>query len=224
MFLPGVFYDELATVDDGVWQGILDRHDFWRGPTVTSDARYVSAAFHVLVMNDLLASRHEGVVIHTEEELNAVQVPDAVFDDPIVRDAVASWANMHEHNCGAGYTIRSGICTIRAGENFGYRIDGSGSDADLSDPLLQESIIRVHASRCTVLPLRFSDSDEFLICGRRIPLRRGKFFELSNVLPHAFVNRGADDAALLMTTYLVTEAVPQQSNTANDSDDSSLVG
>jgi len=213
MFLPANFYNELGAVDDTAWQGILDRHGFWRNGEVTRDDEHRKVAFHILMMDDQLASRRAGVTVRPKEEFDAVQIPDGVFDDEGVCNLTNAWAGMHEENCGAGYTMRVGVYVIHPGGLVGYHVDGpvflKGSRADLSDPGVQEEIIRAHASRRTVLPLRFNDTDEFLVCGRQIPLMRGKLIEFNNVLPHAFQNRGPKHSVLLVTTYLVSELLPR---------------
>jgi hypothetical protein len=109
-----------------------------------------------------------------------------------------------------------GIYVVHPGGTLGYHIDGpvvlDGETADFSSERVQNLVIATHASHRTVLPLHFNDDDGFMVCGYRVPMRRGQLFEFSNALPHAYFNRGSGHAALLVTTYLVEELVPVAPN------------
>jgi hypothetical protein len=213
MFLKGSFFHPLAGVDDAPWQGVLDRHDFWTRRPFTRDAEHVDIAFHILVSGGKIASKKNGVALRSSHEFDAVQVPEKVFADPAIAKLAAQWSKMHEGNCGDGHTLKMGIYVIHAQGTLGYHVDGpvflKGERADLSHAGIQRGIISLHASRRTVLPLRFNRQDRFMVCQQRLPLARGSLFEFSNVLPHAYFNRGPQDAALLVTTYMVHDMVPQ---------------
>jgi hypothetical protein len=211
MFLPGFFYRALAQVDDSAWQAALGRHDFWLKRGFTHGEDVVDAAFHILMRNGDLspgAEEEDGA-----EDFNAVPVSGKVFEDDAFAGLLRGWAAMHDENCGPGFTRKMGLHVVRPGGSVGYHVDGpvllEGVRTDLSRRDLQQLIIATHASRRTLLALRMNDEDEFLVCGHRVPMRRGELMEFSNVLPHAYYNRGPEPTALLVTTYLVDELVPQ---------------
>jgi hypothetical protein len=200
-------------VDDSGWQQLLERHDFWRRGATTLDEDHASVAFHILYSAGKLASRANGAELASKHEFDAVRVPEEVFADADLAWRAEDWAAMHGQNCGAGYTGKMGIYVIKAGGTLGYHVDGpvflKGERVDLSGEEVQEGLVALHASRRTILPLRFNAEDEFLVCRRRVPLARGRLFEFSNVLPHAYFNRGPEDAALLVTTYVVDDLIPE---------------
>jgi hypothetical protein len=213
MFLKGSFSHPLARVEDAAWQAVLDRHDFWTRRPFTRDAEHVDIAFHILVSGGKLASKRNGVALRSSHEFDAVQVPEKVFADPAIAKLATRWSKMHEQNCGDGHTLKMGIYVIHAKGTLGYHVDGpvflKGQRADLSDVGIQRGIVSLHASRRTVLPLRFNRQDRFMVCQQRLPLAHGSLFEFSNVLPHAYFNRGPRDAALLVTTYTVHDMLPR---------------
>ncbi len=212
MFLPGRLYTPLARVDDDGWQRLLDRHRFWVAPGVRLDAEHEDIAFHILMHEGAVAVALKPSV--SSHEFDAVQVPAEVFDDDEVRRGVVAWAAMHEGNYGAGVTTKMGLYLIRSGGTLGFHVDGPvflrGQRADLSDEVVQRGMIEAHASRRTVLPLRFNPDDAFMLCGHRAPMQRGDLFEFSNMLPHAYFNRGPAHAVLLVTTYLQEALLPQE--------------
>ena len=214
MFLPGLYYAQRAEVDDSVWQGILDRHGFWKRPAPESvDDEHVGAAFHILAQSGKVARKAAGAPVSGKYKFDAVQIPDKVLRHPAVRRTIDRWVALHEQNIGDGLALKLGIYVFHPGGHVGYHVDGpiflKGMRANLSDPEIQKGIELLHASTRTVLPLRFNAQDEFLVCGNRVPLARGRLFEFSNVLPHAFYNRGSEPAALLVMTYLIGALVPQ---------------
>lgn len=165
---------------------------------------------------------NEGQIATTEHfkrsdsgfEFDAVKIDDCVLTDPQLVALISGWGAMHSGNFGSGLTVKMGWYAIRAGGCVGYHVDGpvflKGARVDLSLPEIQLGLVELHASRRTILPLRFNPEDEFLICGHRAPLKRRELFEFSNVLPHAYFNRGNNDALLLVTTYLVDELIPEE--------------
>lgn len=214
MFLPGLYYCQRAEVDDGPWQSLLNRFGFWKSsPPESVDDEHVGAAFHILMQWGRLAAKARGNAAQSRYKFDSVQVPDKALQRQEVRRAIRRWATLHEQNLGKGLTLKMGIYVFHAGGRVGYHVDGpiflKGVRADLSDPRIQRGMEQLHASTRTVLPLRFNPADDFLVCGHRVPLERGKLFEFSNVLPHAFFNRGRSLSALLVTTYLIGALVPQ---------------
>lgn len=204
-------YDRLARVDEGPWQRVLERTSFWQAPGVRLDAEHQDIAFHILLHEGELA--RDLPVAAAAAEFDAVRIPDDLFEDEATRSLVGAWASMHADNYGAGVTTKMGFYVIRAGGTLGFHVDGpvflKGARADLSDRVLQRRLVEVQASHRTVLPLRFNAEDRFMVCGRRVPLARGELFEFSNVLPHAYDNRGDEHAVLLVTTYLEEALLPR---------------
>jgi hypothetical protein len=49
-----------------------------------------------------------------------------------------------------------------------------------------------------------------MLRAHRAPMLRGVLFEFSNMLPHAYFNRGPAHAVLLVTTYLQEALLPQE--------------
>jgi hypothetical protein len=121
-----------------------------------------------------------------------------------------------------------GLYVIRAGGTLGFHVDGPiflrGARADLSQEPIQRGLIEMHASHRTILPLRFNPSDDFWLCGYRAPLKRGELFEFSNVLPHAYFNRGSEHAVLLVTTYLQENLLPVEMTYIGDGYANLLIG
>ena len=212
MYLRNRFYQPLAKVDEAPWQQLLDRHAFWQAPGTRLDAEHQDIAFHILL--------HEGALAEEMQpaddgfEFDAVPIPRSAFADPALRELAARWADMHAGNYGAGLTTKMGLYVIRAGGTLGFHVDGpvflKGMRADLSQQQLQRGLVEVHASHRTILPLRFNADDRFMVCGYRAPLARGELFEFSNVLPHAYFNRGSEHAVLLVTTYLEEALLPEE--------------
>lgn len=210
MYLP-VLYQPLAEVEDAAWQALLERFAFWQAPGVRIDDEHQDIAFHILL--------HEGELARAlpaqaaAAEFDAVAIPAAVFDDREAAALITDWARMHAGNYGPGVTTKMGLYVIRAGGLLGFHVDGpvflKGARADLSQPALQRGLVEVQASHRTILPLRFNAEDRFLVCGARVPLARGGLFEFSNVLPHAYTNRGPGHAVLLVTTYLEEALLPR---------------
>jgi hypothetical protein len=220
MFLHGRLYRSLATVDDSSWQALLDEHRFWERPGVSLDEEHQDVAFHILMSEGALA-RDPGTGVKTSTvEFDAVQVPDQAFGSAALVRHVTDWSNMHANNFGAGKTVKMGWYVIRAGGTLGFHIDGPvflrGARVDLSDASVQRGLMEVQAARRTVLALRFNADDRFMVCSHRIGLRRGDLFEFSNVLPHAYFNKGPGHAVLLVTTYLVEDLIPQEYEYAAD--------
>jgi hypothetical protein len=212
MFLPGRLYAPLARVDDDDWQRLLDRHRFWEAAGVRLDAEHEDIAFHILMHEGELAAVSKPSM--SSHEFDAVQIPPGVFDDVGLCREVVAWAGMHEGNFGAGVTTKMGLYVIRSGGTLGFHVDGpvflKGQRADLSDEVVQRGMIEAHASRRTILPLRFNPDDAFMLCAHRAPMLRGELFEFSNMLPHAYFNRGPAHAVLLVTTYLQEALLPQE--------------
>ena len=212
MYLQNRFYLPLAQVDDQPWQNLLARHDFWQQPGARIDEEHQDLAFHILMdegsLADDLAPSKAGF------EFDAVAIPPAVFGDDELANQVRRWSDMHSANYGAGVTTKMGLYVIRAGGTLGFHTDGpvflKGMRADLSQEHLQRGLIEVQASHRTILPLRFNPDDSFMVCSYRSPLARGELFEFSNVLPHAYFNRGDQHAVLLVTTYLEEALLPEE--------------
>jgi hypothetical protein len=211
MYLASNLYAPLACVDDRPWQELLHRHVFWYGAGVRLDADHQDIAFHILM--------HEGELARSlaktgEFEFDAVRIPAQAFDDPQLCALVEGWAQMHAGNYGPGVTTKMGLYVIDPGGTLGYHVDGPvflhGMRADLSAEPVQRGLLEAHASHRTIMPLRFNEGDRFMLCGYRAPLRRGELFEFSNVLPHAYFNRGTQHAVLLVTTYLQEDLLPRE--------------
>lgn len=212
MYLSDRLYAPLASVDDGAWQALLDRHEFWRRPGIRLDADHVDIAFHILWHEGELADR--GDLPDGGLEFDAVQIPQEVFRDEDLQRLVCHWADMHAANYGSGLTTKMGLYVIRAGGTLGFHVDGpvflNGARADLGAEHIQRGLIECQASHRTVLPLRFNDDDRFMLCNYPAPLKRGELFEFNNVLPHAYFNRGTEHAVLLVTTYLQEDLIPAE--------------
>jgi hypothetical protein len=210
MFLRTHLYEPLAGVDDSGWQQLLDGHHFWQSPGARVDDEHQDIAFHILLSEGQLARELAG---GSPVEFDAVPVPPGFFAQPAAVNAITRWRDMHASNYGAGVVTKMGLYVIRTGGTLGFHVDGpvflKGQRADLADPQLQRGILEVQASHRTILPLRFNPEDRFVVCGRRVPLLRGELFEFSNVLPHAYFNRGAEHAVLLVTTYLEEALLPR---------------
>ena len=212
MYLHNRFYQALAEVDDQPWLALLGRHAFWRVPGTRLDEEHQDIAFHILM--------HEGAVAdaldasEADFEFDAVPIPPDIFRDRDLVQQVEGWAAMHAGNYGPGLTTKMGLYVIRAGGTLGFHTDGpvflKGMRADLSQEHLQRGLVELHASHRTILPLRFNADDSFMICNYRSPLARGELFEVSNVLPHAYFNRGTEHAVLLVTTYLEEALLPEE--------------
>jgi hypothetical protein len=212
MFLPQHLATILAEVDEAPWQQLLARTTFWQAPGAHIDDEHQDLAFHILW--------HEGELARAlppgaaGAEFDAVTIPPACFDLPGCAELVGQWAAMHAGNYGPGLVTKMGLYVIRAGGTLGFHVDGpvflKGARADLADAQLQRGIMEVQASHRTILPLRFNGEDRFMVCGARVPLRRGELFEFSNVLPHAYFNRGDAHAVLLVTTYLEEALLPEE--------------
>jgi len=212
MYLRNRFYQPLALVDDQAWQRLLERHRSWQSAGSRIDAEHEDIAFHILMHDGELA---EGLAASKAGfEFDAVPIPPLAFQDQDLRDQVGRWSDMHVVNYGAGLTVKMGLYVIRAGGTLGFHVDGpvflKGARADLSAEHLQRGLVEVHASHRTILPLRFNAQDSFMICSYRAPLARGELFEFSNVLPHAYFNRGTQHAVLLVTTYLEEALLPEE--------------
>lgn len=211
MYLPRMV-QPLAEVDELPWQDLLERHVFWQAPGSRLDDEHQDIAFHLLMHEGALADRlAPGDSVF---EFDAVPIPRNAFDDPALVSLVRRWAGMHAVNYGPGLATKMGLYVVRAGGTLGFHIDGpvflKGVRADLSQEPLQRAIVELHASHRTILPLRFNPQDDFMICQHRVPMRRGGLFEFSNVLPHAYFNRGAEHAVLLVTTYLEEARLPPE--------------
>lgn len=214
MFLHKRMHRSLATVNDSSWQARLDEHPFWQQPGVRLDEDHQDVAFHVLMSEGSLAKRQGDQDKKSPFEFDAVQVPDEAFESAPLVQQIIEWSNMHANNFGAGQTVKMGWYVIRAGGTLGFHVDGPvflrGMRVDLAEEAVQRGLIEVNASRRTVLPLRFNESDEFMVCSCKLPLKRGELFEFSNVLPHAYFNKGSQHAVLLVTTYLVEDLLPEE--------------
>jgi hypothetical protein len=206
------FHHALATVDDQSWQRLLQRHAFWRSPGSRIDAEHQDVAFHILMHEGELADHL--APSDAAFQFDAIPIPPAAFEDQELAAQAQRWAAMHARNYGPGLTIKMGLYVIRAGGTLGFHIDGpvflKGMRADLSAEHLQRGLVEMHASHRTILPLRFNAQDSFMICNHRAPLARGELFEFNNVLPHAYFNRGAEHAVLLVTTYLDEALLPEE--------------
>lgn len=212
MYLGQRLYRALADVDDSAWQLVLERQAFWRRPGARIDDEHQDIAFHILM--------HEGELARPANragdahEFDAVGVPLDVFDDAGLCAAIAGWSAMHEANYGSGVTTKMGLYVIRAGGSLGFHVDGPvflrGERVDLSLEHVQRGLIEAQASHRTVLPLRFNEEDAFMLCAHKAPMKRGELFEFSNVLPHAYFNRGREHAVLLVTTYLEEAWLPEE--------------
>lgn len=204
-------YAPLARVEDAPWQLLLGRTSFWQAPGSTVDEEHQDIAFHILVHEDAMARDLPAAA--AAAEFDAVPIPRTFFDDRAVVAQIEEWVGMHRRNYGAGVLTKMGLYVIRSGGTLGYHVDGpvflKGARADLSKPVLQRGVVEVQASHRTVLALRFNPEDRFLVCGSPVPLVRGELFEFSNVLPHAYFNRGAQHAVLLVTTYLEEALLPR---------------
>jgi hypothetical protein len=214
MYLPQKLYQPLAQVSDQEWQSLLERHKFWKAEGVRLDEEHQDIAFHILMHEGRLALPAEAQKSESGFEFDAVDIPADAFEDEILCDLTHQWANMHAQNFGAGLTVKMGLYVIRSRGTLGFHVDGpiflKGQRVDLSAPHVQRGIIELQASRRTILPLRFNAEDNFMLCGYPAPLKAGELFEFSNVLPHAYFNRGEQHAVLLVTTYLVDELMPEE--------------
>jgi hypothetical protein len=214
MYLRRNLYRPLACVDDSAWQALLGEHAFWAAPGVRLDEEHQDVAFHILMSDGQLALPHGAEQAKSQFEFDAVQVPASAFDSAALVRQITDWSNMHANNFGAGQTIKMGWYVIRAGGTLGFHIDGpvflKGARVDLAGESIQRGLVEVNASRRTILPLRFNAEDAFMLCSYKAPLARGELFEFSNVLPHAYFNRGSDHAVLLVTTYLVEALLPEE--------------
>lgn len=212
MYLQSRFYLPLARVNDQPWQRLLERHAFWQAPGANLDDEHRDLAFYILMHEGALASELDPD--KAGFEFDAVPIPSPIFRDSELSAQVEGWAAMHAGNYGAGLTTKMGLYVIRAGGTLGFHTDGpvflKGTRADLSQEHLQRGMIEVQASHRTILPLRFNSDDSFMICNYRSPLARGELFEFSNVLPHAYFNRGTQHAVLLVTTYLEEALLPEE--------------
>lgn len=212
MYLQQHLYQALAQVDDGIWQGLLERHQFWRAQGARLDEEHQDIAFHILM--------HEGEIARelsqsdSAFEFDAVPVPCSAFEDSELTNQIRIWAEMHARNYGPGVTTKMGLYVIRAGGTLGFHVDGpvflKGMRADLSMEHIQRGLIEVQSSHRTILPLRFNPEDRFMLCDYQAPLKRGELFEFNNVLPHGYFNRGSDHAVLLVTTYLDEKLLPNE--------------
>jgi len=213
MYLPTRLYQPLAQIDDSGWQQILKRHTFWSETGIALDEEHQDIAFHILLEEGEIA-RHKAEKAKSDREFDAVAIPAPSFEDEVLCDWIRSWSTMHAENFGAGITTKMGLYVIRAGGTLGFHVDGpvflKGERADLSIPDIQRGIIELQASHRTILPLRFNKEDSFMLCGYEAPLKRGELFEFSNVLPHAYFNRGSEHAVLLVTTYLDEALLPAE--------------
>lgn len=213
MFLPGRLHQVLGQADDEAWQDLLRHHDFWQNPGLRLDAEHDDIAFHILLQEGELA-RASNAYQASARQFDAVAIPDAVFNDAALEPLVARWAGLHARNFGPGLTVKMGLYVIRAQGTLGFHVDGPvflrGERVDLSVEPLQRGLLEAQASRRTVLPLRFNDTDRFMVCQWPVPLHRGELFEFSNVLPHAYFNQGPEHAVLLVTTYLVESLLPAE--------------
>ena len=214
MFLSGRLHVPLAQVDDDGWQRALDRHGFWRERGESPDAEHQDIAFHVLINEGELAEGAAAPRPAEGIEFDAVPLPAPAFDDAELCTLAREWAHMHAQNFGAGLVVKMGWYVIRSQGVLGYHVDGpiflKGQRVDLSLPYIQRGLVEVNASRRTILPLRFNEQDSFMLCNYRAPLKAGELFEFSNVLPHAYFNRGPEHAVLLVTTYLCEDLLPME--------------
>jgi hypothetical protein len=163
---------------------------------------------------------HEGKVAdgnhraYYEPTFSDVPVQRQAFADTNLCSQVWSWQDMHARNFGSGILTKMGLYVVRAGGNLGFHVDGpvilKGMKVDLSQPEIQRGVLEMQSSHRTILPLRFNADDRFMICGYRVPLQRGEFFELNNAVPHAYFNRGSEHAVMLVTTYLSEAYLPQE--------------
>jgi hypothetical protein len=218
MFIPKRLYRPLAKIEDASWQRLLEAHPFWQAPGSCLDEEHQDIAFHVLYQDGEIALP-SGPVRTSEFEFDSVKVPVTALESPALSQEIHKWANLHANNLGSGQTIKMGWYVVRAGGTLGFHIDGPvflrGVRADLSEWKIQRAMVETQASRRTVLPLRFNEEDSFMLCSYKAPLRRGELFEFSNVLPHAYFNRGSEHAVLLVTTYLVEDLLPEEFDYSN---------
>ncbi|WP_420998326.1 hypothetical protein ACKI2N_031925 [Cupriavidus sp. 30B13] len=212
MFLPGHLYEPLAQFDDAPWQAVLERRPFWRHTGTTLDAEHVDLAFHILMQEGQIALGMGAKA--SDFEFDAVPIADDVLTDSALQRLVTGWSAMHAQNFGPGLTTKMGLYVIRAGGTLGFHTDGpvflKGARVDLGAAEIQRGLIEMNASHRTILPLRFNAADDFMICSYRAPLQRGELFEFSNILPHAYFNRGKEHAVLLVTTYLEEKLLPRE--------------
>lgn len=213
MYLPGRLYQPLAQVNDSAWQALLERHSFWQAEGTRLDAEHQDVAFHILMHEGQLA-RAQSWRSASPFEFDAVRISDEVLADPDLAALVEEWSQRHGAHFGAGLTVKMGLYVIRAGGTLGFHVDGpvflNGMRVDLTDEPIQRGMMEAQASRRTVLPLRFNAQDDFRLCGYRAPLRKKELFEFSNVLPHAYFNRGDEHAVLLVTTWLMESLLPME--------------
>ena len=213
MFLPGRLHQVLGQVDDEAWQELLARHDFWQRPGLRLDTEHDDIAFHILLQEGQLA-RAVTWNSRSSHQFDAVAIPDVDLAEPGLEPLVARWAGLHARNFGPGLTVKMGLYVIRAHGTLGFHVDGPvflrGERVDLSTEPVQRGLLEAQASRRTVLPLRFNNTDRFMVCQWPLSLRAGELFEFSNVLPHAYFNHGPEHAVLLVTTYLVESLLPDQ--------------
>jgi len=215
MYLPGRLYQPLAQVDDSAWQALLERHPFWQAEGMKLDAEHQDVAFYILMHEGQLAcspSWHHP----SPFEFDAVRIADEVLADADLAAQIEEWSQRHGAHFGTGLTVKMGLYVIGPGGTLGFHVDGPvflhGRRVDLSDPSIQRGLMEVQASRRTILPLRFNTQDEFRLCGYRAPLRKKELFEFSNVLPHAYFNRGSGHAVLLVTTWLMESLLPAEAS------------
>jgi len=215
MYLSNRLYQPLAQLEDRSWQQVLERHGFWKNFGVTLDVEHQDIAFHILMHEGEIAQSGQG---KDEFEFDAVAISAEVFADPALCDEIRRWSDMHTANYGMGVTTKMGLYVIRAGGTLGFHIDGPvflrGMRVDLSAEPIQRGLMEAQASHRTILPLRFNAQDAFMLCGYRAPLKAGELFEFNNVLPHAYFNRGAEHAVLLVTTYLQEDLLPAEATYA----------
>jgi len=216
MYLHNRLYQPLAQIDDTAWQALLERHSFWEDFGVMLDADHQDIAFHILMHEGELA--HSKTMADANFEFDAVAISSEVFKDPILCEQIDRWSAMHAANYGTGVTTKMGLYVIRAGGTLGFHVDGPvflrGARVDLSLEPIQRGLMEAQASHRTILPLRFNPEDDFMLCGYRAPLKRGELFEFSNVLPHAYFNKGTEHTVLLVTTYLQEDLLPAEATYA----------
>jgi hypothetical protein len=212
MFIPGRLHNPLASLDDKEWQSILGAHPFWRNTGFSIDDEHKDLAFHILMHEGELADGRHGE--NVDFGFNAVPLAKTEFLDPNLRAQTWSWQEMHARNFGSGVLTKMGLYVIRAGGTLGFHVDGpvilKGMKTDLSQPKMQRAVLEMQASHRTIMPLRFNPDDQFMICDFRVPLQRGELFEFSNVVPHAYFNRGTEHAVMLVTTYLSEACLPKE--------------
>lgn len=175
-------------LDESLWQGLLDRYQFWRDSGG--------------VVNFVLTSNGQSY-------WPEVKAPQEIFTDFRVQSLIGQWLKVHENLYGPGRPISCGLLCVPPYVESEYRVDGSTTDAN--NQIGWGQIAQAQGSHLTIMPLRVNPYDQFMIAGMPVRMTPGLFFEFNNTLPHAFFNRGDEHTVLLVTTWAADSDILQHS-------------